>query len=83
MFQDSAGRRRGIALAAAAAPGFLFGVHLGGLLFFLNPELPFSFVPVARTALLYGTLGGLATGAVLAPLALRGRRGSCGCCPGG
>lgn len=46
-------------------------MHLGGLLFFLNPELPFSFVPVARTALLYGTLGGLVTGAVLAPLALR------------
>lgn len=46
-------------------------MHLGGLLFFLNPELPFSFLPVARTALLYGSLGGLVTGALLAPVALR------------
>jgi hypothetical protein len=44
---------------------------VGGLLFFLNPHLPFAFVPVARTALLYGVLGALLTGALLAPQAWR------------
>lgn len=44
---------------------------MGGLLFFLNPELPFALVPVARTALLYGALGGLLTGVLQAPLAWR------------
>lgn len=58
------------ALPAVAAPGFLLGVHLGGLLFFLNPELPFALPPVARAALLYGALGALASAAVLAPFTL-------------
>lgn len=62
-----AGRRagRGVALAAAGAPGLLLGVHLGGLLFFLNPQLPFETAPVARTVLLYGALGALASGVLL------------------
>lgn len=62
---------RTLAFLAAAAPGFLLGIHLGGLLFFLNPELPFAFVPVVRTALLYGCLGALLTGALLSPPAWR------------
>jgi len=62
---------RTVAVLAGAAPGFLLGIHLGGLLFFLNPHLPFAVGPVARAALLYGALGALASGAALAPLALR------------
>lgn len=60
-----------MALITGGAPGFLLGIHLGGLLFFLNPHLPFEAGPVARTALLYGALGGLASGAVLAVPAWR------------
>lgn len=52
-----------------ALPGLLAGIHLGGLLFFLNPELPFAPVPVARTAALYGALGAAATALLLGPLA--------------
>lgn len=56
---------RWTALAAAGAPGLLTGIHLGGLLFFLNPHLSFEGGPVARTALLYGALGAATTGALL------------------
>lgn len=65
--------RPGRALAALAlfAPGFLLGVHLAGLLFFLNPELPFAALPVARAALVYGTLLGAASALVGLPFALR------------
>jgi hypothetical protein len=66
-----AGERRALALAAMVAPGFLAGLHLGGLLFFLNPDLPFAGLPVARTVLLYGLLGGAASAVVLSPLAWR------------
>lgn len=52
-----------------AAPGFLVGLHLGGLLFFLNPGLPFTPIPVARTVLLYGAAGGALSALLLAPLA--------------
>lgn len=48
-------------------PGFLLGVHVGGLLFFLNPDLPFRAVPVARAALVYGLLVGLAFGLLTLP----------------
>ena len=63
-----AGRRaqRWLAMAAAGAPGFLLGIHIGGLLFFLNPHLPFEAGPVARTVLLYGALGALTSGVLLA-----------------
>jgi hypothetical protein len=37
------------------------GVHLAGLIFFLNPGLPFSFGPVLRGILVYGGLAGLAS----------------------
>ncbi|MFP3939681.1 MAG: alkaline phosphatase family protein [Thermoanaerobaculia bacterium] len=73
-----AGRRaqRWLALAAGGAPGLLLGIHLGGLLFFLNPHLPFEAGPVARTVLLYGALGGLASGVLLAVPAWRHPRRS-------
>jgi len=48
-------------------PGFLLGVHLGGLLFFLNPDLPFTPAPVARAAAFYGLLVGLPIGLVTLP----------------
>lgn len=52
-------------------PGFLLGIHVGGLLFFLNPELPFAPVPVARAAAVYGLLVGLAFGLVALPFVRR------------
>jgi len=48
-------------------PGFLLGVHVGGLLFFLNPDLPFAPEPVARAAAFYGLLVGLPFGLVALP----------------
>lgn len=48
-------------------PGFLLGIHVGGLLFFLNPDLPFAPLPVARAAAVYGLLVGLAFGLVTLP----------------
>lgn len=57
-----------------AGPGFLVGVHLGGLLFFLNPRLPFAPVPVARAVLLYGLVGGCVSMLALSPLAWRAPR---------
>lgn len=47
--------------AAGFLPGALFGTHLAGLLFFLNPELPFGALPLLRGVLLYGGLLGLMT----------------------
>lgn len=64
-----AGRTK--ALAAMAAPGLLVGLHLGGLLFFLNPELPLRALPLARALSLYGLLGACASAALLSPLAWR------------
>ena len=46
---------------AGLAPGFLLGTHVAGLIFFLNPHLPFSAGPVARGVLVYGGLLGLAS----------------------
>lgn len=43
------------------------GVHLAGLLFFLNPGLPFTAGPVLRGAVLYGSLLGLASLALHLP----------------
>ncbi len=65
--------RPGALLAALAlfAPGFLLGVHLAGLLFFLNPQLPFAVLPVARAALVYGALLGTAGTLVALPFAFR------------
>lgn len=38
------------------APALLAGVHLAGLLLFLNPRLPLSVATLARAALIYGAL---------------------------
>lgn len=51
-------------------PGFLLGVQLGGLLFFLNPDLPFEPGPVARAALVYGLLVSLPVGLLALPFVL-------------
>ncbi len=44
-------------------PGGLFGTHLAALLFFLNPQVPFTALGVGRSMLLYsgllGALGGI------------------------
>lgn len=61
-------RERLLSCAAGAIPGFLAGIHLTGLLFFLNPHLPFSPAPVFRTSAYYGALGALGTMAVLLPV---------------
>jgi hypothetical protein len=45
-------------LGGGIAPGALAGVQLAGLIFFLNPRLPFAFTPVLRGCLIYGALLG-------------------------
>jgi hypothetical protein len=50
----------------AAAPGALAGALVAGLLFFLNPAIPFETGPVVRGALLYGGL--LSAGSLLVHL---------------
>lgn len=61
-------RERLLGCAACATPGLLAGVHLTGLLFFLNPHLPFQVAPVARTGAYYGLLGALVTSVLLIPI---------------
>ena len=52
--------RGGLAiLGGGFAPGALIGVHLAGLIFFLNPRLPFAPGPVLRGVAAYGALIGL------------------------
>lgn len=68
-----AGRAALFQALALVAPGFLFGIHLGGLLFYLNPDLPLTLGAVTRTAFAYGLAGGLASGS-LGLLFLRRRR---------
>lgn len=48
-------------------PGLLLGIHLGGLLFFLNPHLPFTAGAVARGTLVYGAVLSLVVAALLLP----------------
>src|SRR5579863_8009600 len=68
-------RARAIQLACAFAPGAVFGAHLGGLIFFLNPNLPFQSLPVLRVTGLYAALVGAATLVAQLPLiAWRPRR---------
>lgn len=55
-------------LAMAFLPGVLAGIQFAGLLFFLNPDLPFSPRSLVRAILVYGTLWGLTSVAVLLPL---------------
>lgn len=54
-------------------PGALAGAHLAGLLFFLNPELPFRFAPLVRGVLAYAALLGGASLLVHGPLLWRAR----------
>jgi type I phosphodiesterase/nucleotide pyrophosphatase len=54
-------------LAAGLLPGLLAGTQIAGLIFFLNPGLPFSPAPVARGILIYGSLLGAASLAVCLP----------------
>jgi len=46
-----------VTAACAAAPGLLLGTQIGGLLFFLNPDLPFSAASVTRALLTYAPRG--------------------------
>jgi hypothetical protein len=43
---------------AAMTPGMVAGAHLAGLLFFLNPELPFLVAPLTRGVLAYASILG-------------------------
>lgn len=43
-------------VTAGALPGLLGGIQLAGLLFFLNPHLPFAPIPFLRAAGLYSAL---------------------------
>jgi len=64
-------RERLLAASACAVPGLLAGIHLTGLLFFLNPHLPFHPWPVIRTSAYYGVLGALAACALLLAVSWR------------
>src|SRR5262245_5184734 len=63
-------------VAAGLAPGALLGTHVAGLIFFLNPHLPFSPGPVARGALLYGGIVGLASLVLHLPFTARSSQGA-------
>lgn len=58
-------------LASGFLPGALLGVHLAGLIFFLNPGLPFGPAPVLRGALLYGLFLGFTSLALHLPFTWR------------
>ncbi len=55
------------ALALDGLPGLLAGVHLSALLFFLNPDLPFTSGPLLRASALFGSLLAVLSTALLAP----------------
>lgn len=61
-------------LLAGLAPGVLLGTHVAGLIFFLNPHLPFAPGPVARGVLVYGGIVGLASLVLHLPFTARHRR---------
>lgn len=63
-------------LLAGLAPGVLLGTHVAGLIFFLNPHLPFAPGPVARGILVYGGIVGLASLILHLPFTARKRPGS-------
>jgi hypothetical protein len=54
-------------LALGFLPGLMAGIHLAGLLFFLNPDLPFGPWPLARACSVLGLLLGSVSAALLAP----------------
>lgn len=63
-------------ILAGLAPGALLGTHLAGLIFFLNPHLPFAPGPVLRGVLVYGGLLGLASLALHLPFFWKQPRGA-------
>ncbi|MEM9592974.1 MAG: alkaline phosphatase family protein [Acidobacteriota bacterium] len=65
-------RRFARTVLACFLPGLLAGTQVAGVLFFLNPHLPFDLITFSRGALFYGSLLGLLSFAVLLPLT-RGR----------
>jgi hypothetical protein len=65
-------------VAAGLAPGALLGTHLAGLIFFLNPHLPFTPGPVLRCSLVYGGMLGLASLVAHLPFTWRQSRQSRG-----
>lgn len=70
----SAARRARLAqVVAATLPGALAGAHLTGLLFFLDPELPWAAGPLIRGLILYGGVLGAVSLLLHAPAVLRGR----------
>ena len=60
-----------VTVTAGLAPGALLGFQLAGLIFFLNPHLPFTPGPVLRGCLAYGGMLGLASLVVLLPFTWR------------
>jgi predicted AlkP superfamily phosphohydrolase/phosphomutase len=53
--------------SAAFLPGMLAGIQMAGLLFFLNPDLPFATAPLTNAILVFGLLWGAVTAAALMP----------------
>ena len=70
-------------LAAGALPGALGGTHLAGLLFFLNPHLPFTVATAGRAVAFYATLLGLVSLLVHLPVTWRSRQRARGLLPWG
>ncbi|MEM7050195.1 MAG: alkaline phosphatase family protein [Acidobacteriota bacterium] len=60
-------------LALGFVPGVLAGTQIAGLIFFLNPELPFGPSSVSRGIFLYGALIGVASLLVTVPILWRRR----------
>ena len=58
-------------LGGGFAPGALAGIQLAGLIFYLNPRLPFAFGPVLRGSVIYGTLIGAVSLALHLPFTWR------------
>ena len=54
-------------VALGFLPGLMAGVHLAGLLFFLNPDLPFGVWRLARACGILGALLGVVSTALLSP----------------
>lgn len=66
-----AGRSRLRGLVAAFLPGALAGTQIAGLLFFLNPHLPFDTVPVLRGVAFFSSLVGSLSLLILGPFLWR------------
>ncbi len=66
---SSANRRRDgwRVLLVNLVPGCLAGIHAANQVFFLNPDLPFSFSTLTRLGLVYAPAGGLVSLVLLTP----------------